>query len=253
MIQKKIHTRNKPVVIKCNIGTPRKGKVRIIAYNPQKRGAVYLDRWKTIQNNERLDIRLPHSSEFIIVKIIPMQQGLQNIKLNKLKVSKLNQVAKCYKVGTKTKEFIQFAKEFSDNLAILHPGTYYSDKKRFRIDLFDIIKNEGRISNTPSRISNTTGRIEVSKKHFLKFTIPMRISILLHEYSHFYLNKNQHDEIEADLNGLKLYLGMGYPYIEAHKSFLHTFMKNPSKENEIRYKYIKTFADNFEKLKYKIC
>jgi hypothetical protein len=84
-------------------------------------------------------------------------------------------------------------------------------------------------------------------------TIPMRIAILCHEFSHFYLNDVQKDEIEADLNALKLYLGMGYPVIEAHKAFLETFKKSPTPTNKERYQYLKAFIDNWDKNKYKIC
>ena len=255
MITKRYHTNNRPLVIECKFRVNKPTKIRLIALNEEKKGAVYLDRWKTIKNNEILDVRLPHSSKNITLKVIPLQSNNNGLQLSNVRFKKLNQHYKCYGVNYKTKEFLQFAKEFSDNLPLLKPGTYYSDKKRYRIDLFDVIKDKatGKILTTPARISNSNGRIEVAKKYFNKFTIPMRLSILCHEYSHFYLNKNQKDEIEADQNGLKLYLGMGYPYIEAHKSFLHTFMKNTSKENKVRYEHIKKFADNFEKLKYKIC
>ena len=61
------------------------------------------------------------------------------------------------------------------------------------------------------------------------------------------------NEIEADLNALTLYMGMGYPIIEAHKAFWETFHKTPSDTNKERYIYLKTFIDNFEQLKHKIC
>ena len=72
-------------------------------------------------------------------------------------------------------------------------------------------------------------------------SIPMRMAILCHEFSHFYLNEVQKDEIEADLNALTMYLGMGYPVIEAHKAFLKTFHNSPSKVNKERYTYLKKF------------
>jgi hypothetical protein len=109
------------------------------------------------------------------------------------------------------------------------------------------------VLTTPARISNQTGRMEISQKAFRDMSIPMRMAILCHEFSHFYLNEVQHDEIEADLNALTMYLGMGYPVIEAHKAFLETFYKSPSDVNKERYVYLKTFIDNFDKLKYDIC
>jgi hypothetical protein len=81
-------------------------------------------------------------------------------------------------------------------------------------------------------------------------TIPMRMAILLHEYSHFYVNDEMHNESEADLNGLLIYLGLGYPRIEAHQSFLNTFMNVPSQQNKDRYDKINKFIQDFEKNNY---
>jgi len=74
----------------------------------------------------------------------------------------------------------------------------------------------------------------------------MRMAILLHEYSHFYVNEKMHDETEADLNGLLIYLGLGYPRIEAYEAFLKTFVNVPSQQNKARYDTINKFINNFE-------
>ena len=77
-------------------------------------------------------------------------------------------------------------------------------------------------------------------------TVPNRMAILLHEFSHYYLNDNMDDEIEADLNGLLIYLGLGYPRIEAFEVFTKTFMNAPTEDNMVRFDKIKNFIDNFE-------
>ena len=76
------------------------------------------------------------------------------------------------------------------------------------------------------------------------------MAILLLEYSHFYVNKVINDESEADLNGLLIYLGLGYPRFEGHEAFLKTFIDTPSEQNKIRYDKIKAFIDDFEKNNY---
>ena len=86
-----------------------------------------------------------------------------------------------------------------------------------------------------------------TKKLFDEYTIPMRFAILCHEFSHFYVNKDMHDESEADINGLLIYLGLGYPRIEAIEAFTNVFLNYPSEENGKRYKKIENFIDNFEK------
>ena len=122
-----------------------------------------------------------------------------------------------------------------------------SNNGRYRIDYFDAIRNaNGVVLKTPARISQVNGRIEVSAEQFRAMTIPMRMAILLHEFSHIYLNDNVDDEVEADLNGLLIYLGLGYPRIEAFEVFAKTFMNNPTDENGMRFDRIKNFIDNFE-------
>ena len=78
----------------------------------------------------------------------------------------------------------------------------------------------------------------------------MRMAILLHEFAHFYLNKNIDDETEADLNGLLIYLGLGYPRIEGYEAFLQVFEGSPTAENKKRYDVINEFIQNFEKKKF---
>jgi hypothetical protein len=80
----------------------------------------------------------------------------------------------------------------------------------------------------------------------------MRMAILLHEFAHFYLNENIEDEIEADLNGLLIYLGLGYPRIDGYEAFLRVFEGTPSQENKVRYDVINKFIQDFENKKYVI-
>jgi hypothetical protein len=127
--------------------------------------------------------------------------------------------------------------------------TYRSDDGEYYIQLKQQIRDaNGKVLGTPARIGRQTGVIQVSKTQFEAFTIPMRMAILLHEFSHFYLNEKMDDEMEADLNGLLIYLGLGYPRIEAYQAFLETFKNAPSNLNKKRYDMINNFINNFEKM-----
>ena len=157
----------------------------------------------------------------------------------------------------KIRDFVGFAQQFSNNAGILSAGkypngsTYISDEGNFRIDYFDDIRSKtGIVIPTPARISQTKGIIQVSKKHYKDFTVPMRMAILLHEFSHFYLNERMEDETEADLNGLLIYLALGYPRIEAYQSFLTTFKDTPTPQNKERYEILHQFITNFERNKF---
>ena len=115
------------------------------------------------------------------------------------------------------------------------------------IDIYDTITHSnGTELNTPARIAKNNGVIEISKKAFDTYTVPMRMAILLHEFSHYYVNENMDDESEADLNGLLIYLSLGYPRIEAHEAWLDVFMDSASEANAERYKIIEKFIKDFE-------
>jgi hypothetical protein len=128
-----------------------------------------------------------------------------------------------------------------------------SEDGKFRIDYLDTIKSKsGKRLTTPARISQSRGNIQVSKDLFKKYTVPMRMAILLHEFSHYYLNDRMEDEVEADLNGLLLYLGLGFPRIEAFQSFLTVFQQTPTEQNKGRFDVLNQFVSNFEKGRYNI-
>jgi len=244
------NTNRKPIAIDLGVESRHPCKVRILAIDPHKRGAVYMDRVKTIKGKEDFVISLPQSPKKLLIQVSGGNPN--NFRVTNLDKRALKWHPPCIKAG-KIRNFVKFAKEFSENAGILAIGRYTSDNGKYIIDYLPVVKDKGKPISTPARISNSTGRMEVSKQAFAKMTIPMRIAILCHEFSHFYLNDVQKDEIEADLNALKLYLGMGYPVIEAHKAFLETFKKSPTPTNKERYQYLKAFIDNWDKNKYKIC
>jgi hypothetical protein len=251
------NTENKPANILVGLKVRKPMKVRIRAIDPNKKGACYIDRYMTIKDSQDFEIRLPQSPKKLLILIDSPDssdrgQTENSIRLTKLEKIKLNQYLPCL-ADEKTKIFIKLAKEFTENAGILSPGRYTSDNKKFIIDYLPVIVEKGKELTTPARISNSTGRMEISARYFRSMSIPMRMAILLHEYSHFYMNEIQKDEIEADLNALTIYLSMGYPVIEAHKAFLETFEKHPTGTNKERYTYLKTFIDNWDSMKENIC
>ena len=247
---KKVETGGKPtnLLVKIEVNQPQ--KIRLMAYNPKRPNTFYTNRVKTVSKNCEFEIRMPQNCETVFVRCVKDGSN-EDVKIISCEQIKLNQFVRC--IDARVSSFVKFAQEFSERLPMLHEGTYYSDDKKYRIDLFNQIKNGNVVLPTPARISNVDGRMEVSKAHFMKYTVPMRIAILLHEFSHFNLNVVQKDEVEADLNALRIYLGLGYPTIEAHMSFLNVFKGTPSEQNKERYEYIKSFIDNFDEMKYRVC
>jgi hypothetical protein len=150
------------------------------------------------------------------------------------------------------RSFINFCTKFCFNAGNLSSGTYKSSDGKFRIEYLPTIisSKSGKELQTPARINKDSGVIQVSQKKFTPDTVAMRMAILLHEYSHYYVNKDIDNESEADLNGLLIYLGLGYPRFEGHEAYLKTFISTPTEMNKVRYDKIKAFIDNFEKNNY---
>ena len=242
------------------VQTQKPQRIHIVAFDPNKMTArnnplaIYANHGGTVNGSRRFDIPLPKSPDLLKVMVFNEKNGWRRKSDNTFKVQKFGvNKLKTWQTwaSPETKEFIAFAQEFCDNAGILKSSKdgllYESRTGRFKIKYYDrILSPDGKkVLSTPARISNKTAVIEVSKMAFGKYSIPMRMVILMHEYSHFYLNKNMRNEIQADLNGLYYYLGEGYSPIEAHKAFLTVFNKADNAQNELRYQMIKTYVEDY--------
>lgn len=256
----------RPCVIRFKVSTKVPTKLVIKAMDFKKPHTLYRNSITTITKPTEIIIRMPQSPEAGMVEIynpkngnLPTNQDL-TFRVTDLKIDYLKQsvnVFDSYNNGLKS--FIKFAQQFSDRCSIISAtlpnggaSVYYSDDGKFRIDFVDVIRDRKSKQplSTPSRISQLDGVIEVSRKHFLNYTVPMRMAILLHEYAHFYMNRDPRSEVQADKNALLVYLGMGYPRIEAYQAWLDVFIGSPTDQNRERYDLIKKYIDDFEKSSY---
>jgi hypothetical protein len=257
-------TREKSLTLMIEVSTDSPQKIQIIVKDINKPNTKYTDRYSTVDGTQKFYVRMPLSPYESLVSIYNKsngntKQGSDNsFKVIRVDARPLERKMDCVDWSNpKIRDFVGFAQQFSNNAGILSAGkypngsTYISDEGNFRIDYFDDIRSKtGQVIATPARISQTKGIIQVSKQHFQQFTVPMRMAILLHEFSHFYLNERIEDETEADLNGLLVYLALGYPRIEAYQSFLTTFKDTPTPQNKERYEILHQFITNFERNKF---
>jgi hypothetical protein len=243
----RIKTNSVPSCLKVSIKLKEPCKLRVFCINPVTRTAIYYDREFTAKLDNQLEIRLPQSSRQVDVVVI-CEKGDNIISSVKVKKVGLRQFPICYKTK-KVREFIPFAQSIADKLPNLSVGEYKSAGGTFTIHVMDNIEGAG----TPARIHNDLGFIQISKSKMGENTVPMTMAVLLHEYSHFYENVIQDDEIEADLNGLRIYLGLGYPILESHKSFTEVFDHADNPMNRERYDHIFAYVSKFNKLKHKTC
>lgn len=209
-----------------------------------------------------IDLKFPSSPAELDIDIFNPAIGQRRIGEDnsfKLERWKIGQLRTCDTWWTEDDmEFYNFAVQFSENAAILKAGNnkpqvYVSDNGKYHIHYYDVIKDRKakKMLSTPARIGHQTGTIEVSKKYFLKYTVPMRLIILLHEYSHKFknptINRPIGYETGADINALSIYLGRGWSEVEAERAFLTVFRGANNESNHKRYKILHDFIGKYSK------
>lgn len=244
----------KPCTLMFAIKTAFPKKIYVKVADAEKPNTIFTNRYCTISGEDAIYVRLPIAPKRAVIMIASQNevqgQPDNEYKVVDMKVLPLKRKLTSFNHANPTiRQFVKFAEEFCAKAGYISAknSIYTSNDGQFRIDyLDDITDANGNSIKTPARISKTEGIIEVSKKKFEKYTIPMRMAILLHEFSHFYLNTDMANETEADLNGLLIYLGLGYPRIDAYNVFTQVFANSPNDLNENRMKIIDDFIRNFE-------
>jgi hypothetical protein len=239
------------LVIKVYTHEPTKLRIKVVdEYQPN---TSFTDRTRVVDGEDVFYVRMPVSPESVLVYVFNDKNGnLESNQDDSFEVESITKESLEKKLdlidfgNEYIRSFVNFATRFSFNAGSLPSGNYTSDDKKFVIKYLPIIQDGGEEQTTPARIDIDSGEIEISKRQFMDYTIPNRMAILLHEFSHVYINDNIDDEIEADLNGLLIYLGLGYPRIEAFEVFAKTFKNAPTEENKIRFDKLRNFIDNFE-------
>ena len=250
----KVPTRHEELTLLIKVRTYQPQQIRLKVTDADQPNTAFTDRYKTIDGESIFFVRMPVSPKNALICVYNEANG--NLAVgsdNTIEVESITKESLDKKLDVidfsnpLVRSFVNFATRLSYNAGSLPSGTYVSDDKKFVIKYLPVIEDKGVEQSTPARIDIDTGIIEISKRQFLDYTVPNRLAILLHEFSHVYLNDNVDDEVEADLNGLLIYLGLGYPRIEAFEVFAKTFLNAPTDQNKMRYEKIKNFIDNFEK------
>lgn len=250
----KMWLRYAPTMIKVVVKTTSPQNIVLRVSDSSQANTFFTDRTKIVDGTQDLFVRMPLAPSVAILsvyneKVGNLPKGQDNsFEVVKIEKEDLDITLPQTKMDTMSvRNFVAFAQKFAYNAGwITAPRDYTSVIGGYKIEyLPHIINSKGEKMATPARISTKNGRIQVSQEAFREMTIPMRMAILLHEYSHFYLNTDITNETEADLNGLTIYLGLGYPIREAYAAFAETFIGYPTPQNKVRYDIINKFIKDY--------
>jgi hypothetical protein len=251
-----------PFSISLGLKTLKPEHISIVALNGYNQATRYLSRGGEVNGYREFELQFPQSPNTMLLNVFNSKLGnapsdedktfeITNFSVKPLKTYPLWHDKDIH-------SFVNFAQWFCANCSMLsagdfRPSIYRSDDGKFSIDFYNKIrdKNSGRFVNTPARIGHSTGIIEVSKADFDKYTVPMRMIILLHEFSHKYMNpklgREISDEISADINAANIYLSLGYPTIEAHYAFAKVFRGADNAGNRKRLLILDDFIKKFNR------
>lgn len=245
---------NKQFCLVITIHTNGTKNFRVWAEDLGKKNSIYASREIEVSGKRSIYFSFPVSPKKLFIGVL----NSSDPKDKDYSVTMLETNLKDYNVwlDQNTKEFLKLAISFSQVCGFTNATpqgrVYTNDDKQFNIRYFDIIRDgrSGNILNTPARIGHNTGIIEVAKAKFDKYTIPMRMMILLHEFSHKYRNPKIgleiSDEIGADINALYIYLGLGFSKIDAICVYANVFLRAQTQGNIARMRKIMDYINKFE-------
>lgn len=246
--------------LSLNVAINCKGKcVFQVVASDDKPFSQYVNRKITVNNFREITLSFPVTPKKLKIQVECIR-GSQNT--NDFIVNIVEKPLKKYniKIDTDTQNFLDLAVYFSQVAGFQKSNEngklYRTENKMYNIKYYPKIIDfaTGNVLNTPARIGHKTGIIEVAQVSMLKYTIAMRMIILLHEFSHKYKNPLMNlpisDEIGADLNALYLYLGCGFSKVDAIFVFANVFLKAQTQSNLERMNKIMEYIKKFENEEY---
>lgn len=267
MVFPSFSTNKVPFTLVVGVQTKTPQEIRLQAKDSKKPATYYVNRKGIVNGYREFELKFPQVPSDMVVNVFNVAIGNTNSNEDKSFIVTKFEAKKLETspiwLTENDASFIKFAQHFAENASIytgsirvngkILPSVYRSDDYKFTIDYYDQIvdRKTGKVVNTPARIGHNTGVIEVSKSCFLKYTVPMRMIILLHEYSHKWKNPENGMKISyetgADIAAMNIYLSLGYSEIEAHQAFLTVFRGANNAMNKKRYLIISDFIKQFKK------
>ena len=209
-------TNKKSLIIRMPISAKSKVSVFIVGYDPYSPKTEYFNRRIEVDGPDTVYFYCPQTPNRLSIIAWTSEKG--KFKIGPITTEPLK---RDLSVLGKQRKDVEFIETFSRRVGRLPARRFYYHKgANFKIELLPVIRRDnGTKHSTPARIHVSKPLIQVSKQHFDKMSIPQRVAILAHEYSHNFVNRDQDSEFEADSNMVDLYEGLGYGKLEAVYAF----------------------------------
>ena len=232
-----LDTGKTPRDLTIEVKTPQPTKVTFVGFDASKPNTYYFAREKTIYGTEKVNFRMPQSPEQLTIRVDKRDNKNGNF-VNVVDVKMKNLPSKTVAYDKGVYPFIKFAQSFAAKAGYLGEGFYISNDEKYVIWLKDHLDDSG----TPAKVNRRTGIIKVSTQAVKKYTVPMRMFIVLHEFYHWYYKTKS--EFKADGGALRTYLQMQYPKSEGNFAMTKIFIDSPMawKRTEIMDKMFKQYS-----------
>lgn len=260
MITKPINSGNRKFCLYITIKCREKGAFRCIASDHGKKNSKYADRTIVVNGTRTIYFSFPITPKVLMLTVC----NVHNPNDKSFEVTLEEKPLQDYAIwmDEETRDFSRLGLYFAqvagfptlDGIPTALPQgrIFKTGDSQFTIKYYPIIKDvmTGRPMSTPARIGHSSGIIDISQKRFVPYTIPMRFCIECHEFSHKYRNPKMglpiENETGADINGLYIYLGLGFSKIDAIYVYANVFLKAQTPGNINRMRKIMDYIQRFE-------
>ena len=254
MFAQQYQSNNRKLSLYITIKCAQEKKFRVWSEEFQKRNSKYADREIFVKGERVIHFNFPVSPQTLFIGVLNSENPQDkdfSVQIQESDLTTYN-----IWIDSETSDFLSLAVPFCQIAGFTNATpqgrVFQTSDKEFTIKFFDAIRDfkSQQVMNTPARIGHKTGIIETAKVKFDAYTIPMRLIILLHEFSHKYKNPKMgldiSNEVGADINALYIYLGLGFSKIDAICVFANVFLKAQTKGNIERMRKIMDYIKRFE-------
>jgi hypothetical protein len=135
------------------------------------------------------------------------------------------------------KELVEFATGLSKNFEkLISEQTYYSESKKYKVEVFDTINVYETELKTPARVGQTSGTIQVQKKQLQNYSKDFIFFLIIWcHIEHKLLNLEKSDKI-----AIKYYLITGKSKKNLYDGYIKMLESNHTDKNLDRFNKIKS-------------